>query len=169
MEGSNSCVELHGGPSTLVPFPLPLFTGLHCGSGAFQFLLALLTSCKAIWNYDPHMEWKRRTRKESTGQKKFIVAWPIEETNKTKICSRTVSWTFSTHTARYPLKNHIEYSTSHFVLLHLNCKKESMGFGWEQRITLPAMNDWLQIPTQNQRSVKIMIYVVVEATDVCDR
>lgn len=37
----------------------------------------------------------------------------------------------------YPLRNHTEYSTSRFVILHLNCK--TRGHGTERRI-LPSLH-----------------------------
>lgn len=104
-------------------------------SGSFQFPPALLTSFQATRNMARTNGMKRKIHKKSTQRTKVAFGLFLSLYKKNiYVCVELwrISLQISTPRHCYPLRNHTEYSTSRFVLLHLNCK--TRGHGTERRI-----------------------------------
>lgn len=107
-------------------------TGIRRGSGSFQFPPALLTSFQAIWKMVLTWNEKKNITRNLHKEQKLHLAsfFPVEKEKVVEL--RPVPLPASTPRHCYPLRNYTEYSTSRFVLLHLNCK--TRGRGTEIRI-----------------------------------
>lgn len=124
------------------------------GSGSFQFSPARLTSFHTFRNMA--LTWnEKKIHKESKLSTKLHFFLPCIKKTWRNVPLRT-----SSPRHRYPLRNHTEYSTSHFVLLHLNCK--TRGQGAEKNLPKSTPNMILCPSTRKpERTVDLHFFFVV--------
>lgn len=128
---------------TVIQSPPRFFTNLHCGSGSFQFP-ALLTRFRPSRNRVLTWNEKESTQRTKAAPGLFFLCIKIIKSSTTATCS-PLNIYFQTllpsEVKKKKKKNHTEYSTSRFVLLHLNCKTEGRG-GWGAEIIYQVYTEY---------------------------